>query len=324
MKDLSQDLRYAFRMLGKNPGFSFIAILTLALGIGANTAIFSVINELMLRPLPYSEPDRLFRIKAGSSYVDLQDIAERSHSHDEIAGYREQAFDLTEGEDAERFSGALVTGSLFQLLRAKSFQGRLIQPLDDQPGGARIIVITHEFWKTRLGGRANAVGSPLLFSGTSYTIAGILEPGFRLPQIEADVFAPLRVESKEEAAARGAHSLLGLVRLKSGITRAKAQPEFDSIAKDLQRLDPVENVDRKLILVLLQDHVTQKIRPALYLLLGTVGLVLLIAGSNCDRVIFWNGPCVSGFQNRSLFSFEGNQNGWTARLPSFSQCSCGF
>lgn len=285
MKDLSQDIRFAFRMLGKNPGFSLIAILTLALGIGANTAIFSVINELMLRPLPYSEPDRLFRIRAGSSYVDLQDIAERSHIYEQIAGYREQAFDLTEGQDAERFPGALVTGSLFHLLGAKSFQGRLIQPSDDQPGGARIVVVTNEFWKTRLGGRADAVGSRLSFSGTAYSIAGILEQGFRLPQIEADVFAPFRVESKEEAAARGAHSLVGLVRLKSGVTQAKAQSEFNSIAKDLQRLDPIENADRKLVLISLQDYLTQKIRPALYLLLGTVALVLLIAGSNVGGLL---------------------------------------
>lgn len=286
MKDLSQDIKYAFRMLAKSPGFSVIAILTLALGIGANTAIFSVINELMLRPLPYSEPDRLFRInRAGSSYVDLQDIAERSKSPEQIAGYREQSFDLTESSDAERFPGALVTGSLFQLLGAKSSQGRLIHPADDQPGGQRVVVITNEFWKTRLGSRNNPIGSTLSFSGVAYTIIGILEPGFHLPQMEADIFAPVRVESKEEAAARGAHTLVGVVRLKHGITKEQAQSEWNLIAKDLEKLDPSENKDMSLILYSLQEHLTRKIRPALYLLLGTVVVVLLIAGSNVGGLL---------------------------------------
>jgi putative ABC transport system permease protein len=286
MKDLSQDIKYAFRMLAKSPGFSVIAILTLALGIGANTAIFSVINELMLRPLPYSEPDRLFRInRTGSSYVDLQDIAERSKSYEQIAGYREQAFDLTEGADAERFPGALVTGSLFQLLGAKSSRGRLIHPSDDQPGGQRIVVITNEFWKTRLGGRADVIGSSLSFSGIPYTIVGILESGFHLPQMETDIFAPLRVESKEEAAARGAHSLVGIVRLKHGVTKEQAQSEWNLIAKDLERLDPIENNDFRLVLYSLQEHLTRKIKPALYLLLGTVVVVLLIAGSNVGGLL---------------------------------------
>jgi len=286
MKDLSQDIKYAFRMLMKSPGFSVIAILTLALGIGANTAIFSVINELMLRPLPYSEPDRLFRInRAGSSDVDLQDIAERSKSHEQIAGFREQFFDLTEGSDAERFPGALVTGSLFQLLGAKSLQGRLIHPSDDQPGGQRVVVITNEFWKTRLGGRNNPIGSTLSFSGVAYTIIGILEPRFHLPQTEADIFAPLRVESKEEAEARGAHTLVGIVRLKHGVTKEQAQSEWNLIAKDLEKLDPGENKDMRLVLYSLQEHLTRKIRPALYLLLGTVVVVLLIAGSNVGGLL---------------------------------------
>lgn len=286
MRDLSQDIKYAFRMLAKSPGFSVIAILTLALGIGANTAIFSVINELMLRPLPYSEPDRLFRInRAGSSYVDLQDIAERSKSHEQIAGFREQPFDLTEGSDAERFPGALVTGSLFQLLGTKSSQGRLIHPSDDQPGGQHIVVITNEFWKTRLGGRPKAIGSSLSFSGVSYTIIGILAPGFHLPQMEAEIFAPLRVEAKEEAGARGAHTLVGVVRLKAGITKEQAQSEWNLIAKDLEKLDPSENKDMRLVLYSLQEHLTRKIKPALYLLLGTVIVVLLIAGSNVGGLL---------------------------------------
>jgi putative ABC transport system permease protein len=286
MKDLSQDIKYAFRMLVKSPGFSAIAILTLALGIGANTAIFSVINELMLRPLPYSEPNRLYRInRAGSSYVDLQDIAERSKSYEQIAGYREQAFDLTEGSDAERFPGALVTGSLFQMLGARSSQGRLIHPSDDQPGGQHVVVISNEFWKTRLGKRNNPIGSTLSFSGVSYTIIGILEPGFRLPQMEADIFAALRAESKDEAAARGAHTLVGLVRLKHGITKEQAQSEWNLIAKDLQKLDPSENKDMTLVLYSVQEHLTRKIRPALFLLLGTVVVVLLIAGSNVGGLL---------------------------------------
>ncbi len=286
MKFLRQDLSYAFRMLGRTPGFSIIAILTLALGIGANTAIFSVINELMLRPLPYNQPEKLFRInRTGTSYVDLQDIGERSKSYDQLGGYREQSFDLTSGPEPERFQGALVTGSLFSLFGAKPAQGRLINLSDDKKGAARIVVISHEFWKTRLGSRPDALESVIPFGGISYEVVGILEPDFKLPKLEAQIFAPMRVESPEEAAARGAHSLVGLMRLKSGVSPAKAQTEFNSIAKELQRLDPEENTGLELTLIPLQAHLVRNVRPALFLLLGAVGLVLLIAGANVGGLL---------------------------------------
>jgi predicted permease len=286
MKYLGQDIQYAFRMLGRTPAFSIVAILTLALGIGANTAIFSVINELMLRPLPYNEPEKLYRInRAGTSYVDQQDIAERSQSYDRIGGYREQAFDLTSGAEPERFQGALVTGSLFSLLGAKPAQGRLINPSDDNRGAARIVVISNEFWKTKLGSRSDAVGSVIPFGGISYVVVGILEPGFKLPNLESEIFAPLRVESPSEAASRGAHTLTGLMRLKSGIAPAKAQAEFNSIAKQLQLLDPEENNGLQLVLIPLQDHLVRNVRPALFLLLGAVALVLLIAGANVGGLL---------------------------------------
>jgi putative ABC transport system permease protein len=286
MKSLKQDIRYAFRMLGRNPGFSIIAILTLALGIGANTAIFSVINELMLRPLPYYEAQNLFRInRAGVSYVDLQDIAERSHSHQQLAGYREQSFDLTSSAEPERFQGALVTGSLFGLLGAKTDQGRLINISDDKKGAPRIVVITHEFWKTRLGSSSNALNSSIPFGGVSYVIVGILKPGFGVPRLDAQIFAPMAAESPEEAGARGAHSLVGLMRLKSGISHAQAQAEFNAIAKDLQKLDPEENNGLELTLLPLQEHLVRNIRPALFLLLGAVALVLLIAGANVGGLL---------------------------------------
>ncbi|HSE39934.1 MAG TPA: ABC transporter permease, partial [Acidobacteriota bacterium] len=160
----------------------------------------------------------------------------------------------------------------------------LISPSDDIPGGSHIVVISHNFWKTRLGSR-DVINSTIPFGGISYQIIGVTDPEFKLPKSEAEIFAPMRVESPEEAAARGAHSLTGLMRLKSGVSPAQAQAEFNGIAKALQRLDPEENAGRQLILVPWQSHIVRNVRPALFLLLGAVVLVLLIAGANVGGLL---------------------------------------
>lgn len=280
-----REIRYAFRMILQKPAFAVVAVLTLALGIGANTAIFSIVNAVLLRPLPYPEPDSLVRIKGGSSYPDLQDLKARTSTLENFAGYRPNFFDYNQGAEPERIQGSLVSGDLFQVLHARAALGRTIRKEDDQPGGANVVVISSDFWKTRTGGDPTIVGKTLLFDGKPYSVIGVMPSGFQLPQLQADVFAPLRVESSEEAAARGAHSLRGLGRIKKQFNLKQAQNDADRASIALAKLYPEENTDRRFILTPLHEYMIQNARPALLVLLGAVGLVLLIGCTNIANLL---------------------------------------
>src|SRR5262245_27433466 len=158
LDDLLQDFRYAARQIANSPSFSLIILLTLALGIGANTAIFSIINEQMLQPLKFAQADRLLRVPAGSSYLDIVDLQKQSKTIEKIGGIREQFFDLTEGTEAERISGAMVTGSFFSVLGAAPIKGRTIQDRDDIAGGDRVVVLGESFWRNRLASDPQIIG----------------------------------------------------------------------------------------------------------------------------------------------------------------------
>ena len=280
MERLIGELRYAFRMLRKSPTFTAVAVMTLALGIGANTAMFSVIRAVMLKPLPYENPQRLFRITGGSSYPDMMDLKQSSKLISGIAGYRQHAMDLTSSNIAERVDGALVTGDLFQVLGVQPDLGRLITSRDDVPGGTRIVVLTNDYWRNARGSDPDVVGKKLMIAGIPYTIIGILPPGFELPYLKAQIFAPVRAESKEEAAARGAHSLRAVVRLTSNASIEATQQEFSSIAKRLEKAYPESNTDVAFVLSPWQDFLVQDVKQPLLILLVAVGFVLLIACTN--------------------------------------------
>jgi putative ABC transport system permease protein len=285
MDGLRQDLRYALRLLLRGRGFTLTAVATLALGIGANTAMFSVVHAVLLRPLPYAEPDRLVRIRAGSSVPELDDLNASAKAFQRFAGYRAHFFDLVGEPIAERVDGALVTGETFGLLGARAARGRALEPADDRPGGEPVAVVSHGFWQRRLGGDPAVVGRTVSFVGRSYRVIGVMPPGFALPQVEAEVWAPVRVESAAEAEARGAHTLWGLGRLRPGVSLAAAQAELDALASRLGQLYPEENRDRRFVLIRLQDLMVREVRPALLLLLGAVGFVLLIAMVNVANLL---------------------------------------
>src|SRR5215510_7829763 len=187
MQTLLHDLRYGARMLLKQPGFTLVAAITLALGIGANTAIFSVINALILNPPHFAEADRVVglwrtakdkRVKGPASYLDLQDWGAQSHSFDAIAGYKSNPFTVTDHEQAERVQGMRVTANFLSLLKVKPILGRDFQPDEEKRGANNVVIISNQFWQKRLAGNESAVGSELTLDGKPFIIIGILPGGF--------------------------------------------------------------------------------------------------------------------------------------------------
>jgi putative ABC transport system permease protein len=280
-----QDLRYAWRRLGHAPAFAIAAVLTLALGIGANTAMFSVVRAVLLRPLPYPDPDRLLRVRRGSSAPDLRDLAEQGRSFEGFAGYRPQFFDLPGEPLAERLDGLLVTGDAFRLLGTAPARGRVLTAADDRVGAEKVVVVSDVFWRQRMGADPGAVGRSVRFVTGTYRVVGVMPPGFEIPEAKGDVYAAQWPESPPEAEARGAHTLLGFARLRPGIALAQGQAEVETIARRLAALHPVENRDRRYVLVPLHAFLVSDVRPALLLLFGAVGFVLLIAGVNVVNLL---------------------------------------
>jgi putative ABC transport system permease protein len=285
MMNLWQDIRFGLRMLVKNPGFALVAVITMALGIGANTAIFSVVNGVLLRPLPYPEPSRLVTMRSNMSVPDMTDFQERATSFEEGGGAVLQALDYTGGAEPVQVQAALSTAGLFKVLGAKAAIGRVISPEEDRMGGERVVVLTHGFWQHQFGGDKNIVGRTIPLSGNNYTVIGVMPPDFVLPYGKPEVFTSVRVTNPVASAVRGVHFLRTYWRLKPGVTFAQAQGEMASLEKQLEQLDPVENKNRRIVLMPLHERVVGDTRPALLILFGAVGLVLLIACANFANLL---------------------------------------
>ena len=285
METLVQDLRYGARMLVKRPMFTAIAIITLALGIGANTAIFSVVNSVLLRPLPYSEPERLVTIQYNQSLPDLDDIKAQSQSFEAFGGAVMQALDYTGEAEPVQVQAALCNQDLFKALGARPAVGRIISEDEHRDGGARVVVLSHAFWQRHFGGEANVVGKPILLSGNSYTIIGVMPSDFTMPRETPDIWAAVRVANPIAARFRGVHFLRTYLRLKQGVNTAQAQAEMQSIDEWLEQQYPDENKDRRRTLIPLHERVVGNTRPALLILFGAVGLVFLIACANFANLL---------------------------------------
>ena len=296
MDTLFQDIRYAFRMLAKKPGFTIAAVLAISLGIGANTAIFSVVNAVLLRSLPYKDPDRLaviFSNKQGAvrgsgsaSYLDAVDWRKQSQSFEEMAMFHNAGYTLTGGGEPERINGARASAEFFPLLGVEAVEGRTFRPEEDKPGAERVAVISHELWERRFGRDAGLIGQKLTLDGQSYTVVGILPPHFRFPVEvgDAEIWSPA-VHDGEVIEQRGAHYLKVVGRLKPGVTVGEAQAEMDAIAARLEQQYPDENTGRVVSLAPLYEHLVGSIRRSLLILLGAVGLVLLIACFNVANLM---------------------------------------
>lgn len=283
------DLRYALRSFRRSAGFTLLVVATLAVGIGANTAMFSVVNAVLLRPFPYQDADSLLRIRRGTSYPDLLDVSRRATTIQGIEGYRPQLFDYTTDADAERLDGMLVTGAMLDLFGATPHAGRLILREDDAPNAARVVVLSYPFWRTRFGADPSVIGRTILLSGQSYTVVGVLQPGFEFPATRADVVAAFLPHAGREATARGAHTLRAFVRLKPASTTAAAQQEMNGIAVALEREYPDTNREVRFVLQELRESVAGSVRQPLMILLTTVAFVLLIACVNVANLLIAKG-----------------------------------
>ena len=274
------DIRVAIRGLSRQPAFAIVVVLTAALGIGATTAIFSVVNTVLLRPLPYSDPGRLVRVLNRNSFPDMEDWIERNQTLDGFGGYNGWSSDLLTGDAPERVPGAIVTGALFPLLDVAPALGRYIRPQDNIPGGEHVMVSSHGLWQERLGGRSDVLGTTLSLNGNPTTIVGVMPAGFRLPGIDAEYWLPHRVVSPDTARARGVHFLISVGRLADGVSLDQAQADMDAIALRLEALYPDENTGRRFVLEPWRSQLASDSRPALLLLLGAVTMVLALACAN--------------------------------------------
>lgn len=304
MKSLWQDLRYGIRMLIKSPGFTAVVVVTLALGIGANAAIFTVVNAVLLRPLPYKNPDRLVRITAdlqkvgqrdvGVSVPELFDLQKRTSVFAEIAGVLPVNSNLTGGDEPARVETHLDSGNYFEVLGVDAALGRVFGPDDQVPGNATVAVISDGIWKRRFGADPKILGRQIRIDNDAYTVIGVLPPGFRHPgrsiEREAEVWVPAGYSAAPwpTPPIRPARFVGVLARLKPGETIRTAQADLDSLTNALTRQysdDYPANAGWALRAIPLQQDLTGNVRPALLVLLIVVGFVLLIACVNIANLM---------------------------------------
>ncbi len=279
------DWKYALRSLGKNPAFTVIAVITLALGIGANTAIFSVVNGVLLRPLPYPDPARLMTLKSNQSVPELEDLQAQSQSFESMGGVSYQAADYSGGAEPIQIELGLAASDFFRVLGGSATLGRTLTAEDDRFGGARVLVLSHGLWQRQFGGDAAIIGRNINLAGQSYNIIGVTTPDFRPPRATMEAFVPIHVFYPIAAKSRGAHLLRAYARLRPGVTMAEAQNELRVIDQRLAQANPEENKNRQSVLLSLHERMVGNIRPALLVLFGAVGLVLLIACANFANLL---------------------------------------
>jgi putative ABC transport system permease protein len=299
---LMQDMRYGIRMLTKNPGFTIIAVLTLALGIGANTAIFSVVNAELLRPLPFRDSGRLLSVATGNSrmhssngsvsYPDFVDWRAQNQVFEKMAAYTEATFTLTGQEKPKHLEGASVSAETFDLLGVSPELGRTFQLQEDEPQH-NVVIISDQFWKQQFGGDPTIIGRTVTVDNSGFTVVGVMPPNFRFP-LQKDPQAIWTTLSPAQQTTdnlpgmlqtRGAHFLTCIARLKPGVTLAQAQAAMDVIASSLSKQYPDSNKYMGVHLSWEQERLTHAIRPTLLVMMIAVGLVLLIACVNVANLL---------------------------------------
>jgi len=291
---LLQDLRYGARMLLKSPGFTLIAVITLALGIGANTAIFSLVNSILLRQLPFRQPDQLVSVssrrpatgKYPFTLPDFIDYRDQNQSLSGIAAYAFWSANLTDQGEPEQLQGLRISANAFELLGVEAVAGRVLAPNDDAPGQQHVAVLSYGLWRRRFGADPQLVGKKLTLNGASYTVVGVLPPQFFFPVPalvrEAELAVPLAPDADPLRGMRASTNFLrALARLKPGVTREQAEADLTAVAERIRRQYPVANAQKLgVTLSPLREEVVGSFRLALWVLLGAVGMVLLITCAN--------------------------------------------
>ncbi|HKP10532.1 MAG TPA: ABC transporter permease, partial [Blastocatellia bacterium] len=290
LETLRQDLRYGARMLLKNPGFTLVAVLTLSLGIGANTAIFSVVNAVLLRPLPFAEPESLVWLwdtqpqlpTAPASLPDFLDWKAQNQSFEHLAAFQGGSMFIDTGDGMRDTPVGLVTPETFALFRVSPILGRTFTDEETLPGRSRVAVLSHVLWRSRFGSDPNVLGRTVDVSGAPFTIIGVMPEGFSFPD-RAEFWRPLPIDPNKLDP--GPHYLSVVGRLKPTVTLAQAQAEMSAIAARLSDQYSEKNAGHGVRLELLRDVVVGDIGPALFVLLGAVGFVLLIACANVANLL---------------------------------------
>jgi predicted permease len=295
MEGILQDLRYGVRVLIKSPGFTAIAVLTLALGVGANTAIFSVVNAVLLRPLPYPEPQQLVWIwethpnvkEETASLPNFTDWKNQGQSFAGMAGFVSASLALTGEGEPERLPTAFVVGDLFSVLGVSPALGRSFLAEEDKPGNGRVVILSYALWQRRFGGDRNIINKSITLSGNPYTVIGVLPQDFKYPEPgqrkPPELYAPLG--RAPESVGRRSDFLGVIARMKPGVALTQAQVEMNTITARLAQQYPDSNADWGVTLLPLHERITGDVSLALWLLMGVVGFLLLIACVNVANLM---------------------------------------
>jgi putative ABC transport system permease protein len=291
---ITTDVRFAFRTLRKAPGFTAVVMLTLALGIGATTAIFTIVDAVMLRPYPYADMDRIVMLaettRAGQTlsiaWANFQDWREQNQVFEHLGIYRGAVLNLTGGDQPERLIASLVSSDVFKAVGLQAMIGRTFTADEDRAGAPRVAVVSERFWRSHLDADASAIGRTIMLDGEPHIVVGVMPAGMRFPSRTTDVWLPVGLFVPTFPADRGAHpGLFAVAKLKTGIGVARASADMDAIARRLERQYPMSNTDHTVSIEPYYEQIVQNIRPALLALSGAVAFVLLIGCANLANLM---------------------------------------
>jgi len=285
MDSLIKDIRYGLRSLAKRPAFTAVAVITIALGIGVNTAIFSVINAVLLRPLPYDDPSRLISFRSNQSAPDLADVESQSKTFSRLGGMVMQPLAYTGGNEPIQFQVGQVTGGFFETLGVRPERGRFITTEDDKNGAPFVVVLSHDLWVKQFNRDEQILGKTIPLSGDVYTIIGVMPANFVTPRIETEAWTPVHVSNPVAANFRGVHFLRTYGRLAPGVTVDQARAEMQVVDQNLAAQYPAENKNRSTVLYPLHERIVGETRRSLYILFAAVSFVLLIACANFANLL---------------------------------------
>jgi putative ABC transport system permease protein len=285
MDSILKDIRYGLRSLLKRPAFTAIAIVTIALGIGVNTAIFSVINAVLLRPLPYNDPARLISFRSNQSAPDLANVEAQSKTFSRLGGIVMQPLAYTGQSEPIQFQIGQVTGGFFETLGVRPARGRFINSEDDRNGAPFVVVLSHDLWVKHFNRDEQILGKAIPLSGNMYTIIGVMPAGFVTPRENTEAWVPVHVSNPVAANFRGVHFLRTYGRLAPGVTIEQARAEMQVVDQNLAAQYPAENKNRSTVLFALHERIVGETRRSLLILFAAVSFVLLIACANFANLL---------------------------------------